>query len=111
MQPNTERQIDDKLIAEIAERIAQAFHPRRIVLFGSRARGDARPDSDIDLMVEMEFEGPRWEMRRTIYQLFTDRWWPMDLLVYTPKDIEVWGDSYATILPDIQAEGKVLYAG
>ena len=40
-------------IEEIARKIVEAFRPRRIVMFGSRARGDSRPDSDLDLMVEM----------------------------------------------------------
>ena len=40
----------DAIVRAIVERLA----PRRIVLFGSRARGDADDDSDIDLMVELD---------------------------------------------------------
>lgn len=45
-------------IEEIVRKIAEAFRPRRIVMFGSRARGDTRPDSDLDLTVEMETDDP-----------------------------------------------------
>ncbi len=41
-------------VEEIVRKIAEAFGSRRIVMFGSRARGDTGPDSDLDLMVEME---------------------------------------------------------
>ena len=40
----------EPLIEEIIRKIVEAFQPRRIVMFGSRARGDTRPDSDLDLM-------------------------------------------------------------
>ncbi len=41
-------------VDEILQRVVAAFHPRRIMLFGSRAQGEARPGSDLDLFVEME---------------------------------------------------------
>ena len=104
------RHVDDSLIAHIAGRIAETFHPSRIILFGSRARGDNREDSDIDILVEMESSENRIELRRKIARLFLDRWWAMDILVYTPKEIADWKYSLATILPDIESEGKVLYS-
>ena len=102
--------VDDSLIAHIARRIAETFHPNRIILFGSRARGDFREDSDIDILVEMESSENRIELRRKIARLFLDRWWAMDILVYTPKEIAEWKHSLATILPDIESEGKILYS-
>ena len=58
--------------AELLSRIVDYFHPRRIVLFGSRARGDFDPDSDIDLLVILDDDAPAdkltlragWESRR-----------------------------------------------
>ncbi|MBM4047306.1 MAG: nucleotidyltransferase domain-containing protein, partial [Planctomycetes bacterium] len=41
--------MDDALIRDIVQKIVAAFHPRRIILFGSRARGEQRADSDVDL--------------------------------------------------------------
>ncbi|NLG35608.1 MAG: nucleotidyltransferase domain-containing protein, partial [Lentisphaerae bacterium] len=51
--PGSEIGLEPGLIAGITDKIVRRFHPVRIVLFGSRARGDAHPDSDIDLFVEM----------------------------------------------------------
>ncbi len=43
---------------ELLERVVAYFHPRRIILFGSRARGEAGPDSDIDLLVVLDDDAP-----------------------------------------------------
>ncbi len=45
--------VTDEKISEVVERIVQAVHPLRIIFFGSSARGQARPDSDIDSLVVM----------------------------------------------------------
>jgi predicted nucleotidyltransferase len=101
--------IDEDLLEKITRRIVEAVHPNRIVLFGSRARGDHNQDSDIDLFIEMESNEPRWLRRKQIDQLFPERWWPMDLYILTPEESQEWGDSLATILPSIKREGTVLY--
>jgi predicted nucleotidyltransferase len=43
---------------ELLNRVVDYFHPRRVVLFGSRARGDSGPDSDIDLLVILDDDAP-----------------------------------------------------
>lgn len=95
-------------IAELSERIVDEFHPRRIVLFGSYAWGNPNPDSDVDLLVIMPFEGKpvtkSVEMRLKVRPPF-----PVDLLVRTPEKIRerlAMGD---TFIQDILEQGKVLY--
>ena len=56
--------IDDKVLNEIVRRLVEAVDPDRIILFGSRARGDARPDSDIDLLIIKDTDQPGY--RRAI---------------------------------------------
>jgi predicted nucleotidyltransferase len=101
--------VDESLIREITQRIVAELHPRRIILFGSRARGDQRPDSDVDLFVEMETTGHPVEKRWAVGKLFPKRRWGLDVVVYTPEEVGEWSDSLASILPDILKEGKVLY--
>jgi uncharacterized protein len=76
--PNGLRVIDAELIDEVVRTIVESFHPRRIVLFGSQARGDAGPDSDLDLMIEMETDLPFLERSIAVDRLFRGRLWPLD---------------------------------
>jgi len=96
-------------IDEIARRIVEAFRPRRIVMFGSRARGDTHPDSDLDLMVEMETDDTPAQRARAIDALFGLRRWAMDLVVYTPREVEQQRQYRNSLIRMIEAEGRVLY--
>jgi predicted nucleotidyltransferase len=49
---------NDPMLAEIVRRLVEAYHPERIYLFGSHARGEAGPDSDYDLMVVVSEKAP-----------------------------------------------------
>ncbi|HWF44085.1 MAG TPA: nucleotidyltransferase domain-containing protein [Candidatus Kapabacteria bacterium] len=106
---NNARTIDDALIEEITRKIVDAFHPQRVILFGSRARGDYRADSDIDLFVEMESNEKPWKRRTKVRSLFDHQWWPMDILVYTPQEVAERQHSLISIVPVIEKEGRVLF--
>ncbi len=101
--------IDAALIEQITRTIVERFQPRRIVLFGSRARGDYRPDSDLDLFVEMETPLSPPERATAIRTVFGLHWWPMDILVYTPEELARLKDVVGTLLYTIEREGEVLY--
>ncbi len=96
-------------IEEIVERIVEAFHPRRIVLFGSRARGDQDPESDLDLLVEMETRLRPLERRLAVDRLFGLRNWPMDIVVYTPEELARSKDTLGTLAYAALREGRTLY--
>jgi predicted nucleotidyltransferase len=78
-------------------------------MFGSRARGATRPDSDLDLMVEMETADPPAERARAIDALFGLRRWAMDLVVYTPLEVQQQRQQRNSLIRVIESEGKVLY--
>ena len=101
--------VDEALIQEIVRKIVAAFNPRRIILFGSRARGHERADSDIDLFIEMETNLHPIKRRTQIRELFERQWWGMDLIVKTPAEVIRERDSLISLVPDIESEGKVLY--
>ena len=96
-------------IEEIVRKIVEAFRPRRIMMFGSRARGETRPDSDLDLMVEMETHDPPAQRVRVINGLFGLHRWDMDLVVYTPQEVKQQRQYRNSLVRLIESEGKVLY--
>lgn len=102
--------LTDSEIEVMAERIGESVHPLRVLLFGSYADGTATDDSDLDLFVIMETSEPRYKRGSPIRNLF----WPprtsMDILVYTPEEVERWNGVPNHIVTEVLRSGKVLYA-
>jgi predicted nucleotidyltransferase len=101
--------IDSALIDRVTRTIVERFNPKRIVLFGSHARGDADPESDLDLFIEMESTKKPPERDIEVDEVFGLRDWPMDLFVYTPEEVERFRGVIGTLVSIVEAEGKVLY--
>lgn len=100
---------DTALFEHITRTIVEKFNPRRIVLFGSHARGEAQPDSDLDLFIEMETEARPPERAVEVSSVFGLRPWSLDVVVYTPEEVRRLRGIHGTLLSFIEAEGKVLY--
>ena len=98
--------MDRKQLEDIAEAIVKNFDPKRIILFGSHARGDQREDSDVDLFVEMESERRPPERAIEVSAIFGLRKWPLDVVVYTPDEVERLRTVRGTLVSMIEAEGS-----
>jgi excisionase family DNA binding protein len=96
-------------IDEMVRIIVERFDPERIVLFGSHARGHAGPDSDVDLLVILEFEGSKREKQVEIGVALHDIKVPKDIVVSTPEEIARYGHLVGTVLYPALREGTVLY--
>ncbi|MGH2352186.1 MAG: nucleotidyltransferase domain-containing protein [Chloroflexota bacterium] len=101
----------DPILPEIVRRLVAAVDPERIYLFGSRARGDARADSDYDLLVVTRPDtGHRREVVRQAYDALWGLGVPKDIVV-VPSDWFEWMRSAAASLPaTVEREGRLLYA-
>ena len=95
-------------IAEFSRRIAAEFRPQRIVLFGSYARGRATPDSDVDLLIIMSFEGRSVHKSVEIRLKLRPRF-PLDLPVPTPQMVRERLEIGHCFMKDIVENGRVLY--
>ncbi len=95
-------------IQQVVRQIVEKFHPRRVILFGSHAYGMPDPDSDVDLLVEMETPlrsvEQALEIRRSVEFPF-----PTDLLVRTPQQIAERVQMRDPFFLEILSRGKVLY--
>lgn len=99
-----------KDIQRIVNRIVKEFQPERIILFGSRARGEGRPGSDVDLLVVMPVEGSRLDKAIEIGVALHDIRLPKDIIVTTPEDFQWRKEIAGTIERPAAMEGETLYA-
>lgn len=100
---------NSELIASVKDRIVSQLHPELLLLFGSRARGDERNESDIDLLLVMESDCKPVE--RTIAVRRVLRGIPVgkDIVVYTPKEFKLWKGASLSLVSRALNEGTVLY--
>ena len=99
----------DEIVQQMVDRIAQSFHPLRIILFGSYARGEAGKDSDVDLLVVFSEVIDKRQTAIAIRRILSDLPLAKDILVTTPEEISLRGQVIGSVLRPALQEGKVLY--
>ncbi len=99
----------NELNKEIVRRIVRVSDPEEIVLFGSHARGDASPESDIDLMVVKSGVQHRRKEAVKIYRALLGLGVPIDIIVATPEILEKYKDRWSLIYHKVLKEGKTIY--
>lgn len=104
------QKVTPDVIAYVVEKIVRAIEPQRIILFGSRSRGQETESSDLDLLVIQDSGRSNRQVRREIELLLWGRRFAVDLIVATPEQVDrnvADGNPFYT--RHILAEGKVLY--
>jgi predicted nucleotidyltransferase len=102
--------VTDELLAEVVRRIRAVGNPIKIVMFGSRARGEARPDSDLDLLIVEESDLPRHRRSVPYYCALAALFPSKDIVVWTPNEIHEWSEVSNHFVTVALREGRVLYA-
>jgi predicted nucleotidyltransferase len=97
-------------VEELARRIVEVAHPLRIVLFGSAARGETGPDSDVDVLVVMPEGTNRRQTAQFIHTQLFGIPLAVDVVVATPSDLERHRDNPGLVYHSILEEGRDLYA-
>ena len=102
--------IDDPVLTEVVRRLVDAYHPLRIYLFGSAARGDAGPDSDYDVMVVVSDEAPpQLQDCDLAYRALRGLRIAKDILVWRRADFDGRLHLKASLPSTVLREGKLLY--
>lgn len=105
--------VTEELLSQMVRLIVNEVDPERIILFGSHGRGDARPESDVDLVVieARPFDETRSRLREEarLYRALASVRVRKDILVYSNDDVEYWKDSLNYVLARAIREGRVLY--
>lgn len=101
--------IDRHEIERVANQIGMASDAESVILFGSHAKGTARQSSDVDLLIIANSDLPRYKRSRELYKLFRPYPFAMDLLVYTPDEIEKGKKSPISFVSRALRDGEVIY--
>ena len=101
--------VNQALLAQVVEQLRSAGDPLKIVLFGSQARGEARSESDLDLLVVEESDLPRYRRSPRYYKALTGIFPSKDITVWTPAEIQEWETVPNAFVTRALREGKVLY--
>lgn len=106
-------QVTDSLLSDMVRAIVAEVDPEQVILFGSRARGDAREDSDVDLLVIESTPFGNGRSRRQeavrLWRAVSGLGVTKDILVYSRDEVEYWRDSLNHVLARALREGRVLY--
>jgi predicted nucleotidyltransferase len=99
-----------KKLPEITRRIVEVSNPDQIILFGSYARGDFGPDSDLDLLIiKDQVSAPREEAAK-IYRALSYMLISVDVVVVSQAYVQRYKDIIGTVVRPALREGKVIYA-
>ena len=101
--------LDQVVMDQVIQRLIAAADPEKIILFGSRARGSARPDSDLDLLLITKVPGPSRELEVRAYASLRGLAVPVDILCYTPEQVEQWSAAPNHVIARAVREGQLLY--
>ena len=101
--------IDQATLDQLVARIVETAHPRRIVLFGSAARGQMGPHSDVDLLVIMPDGVHRRRTSQGLYMALAGLGVAKDIVVVTESDVRDLGDNPSLVLYPALREGREIY--
>ncbi len=100
--------VDQEELDEIIRRVVDVAEPEKVILFGSAARGDDGPQSDVDLLVVAE-GGDRSDVAAQVYERLAGVGVPVDAILVTPTDLERYKDSLGLVYKPALAEGRIVY--
>lgn len=102
-------EVTDEMLEEAVSRILEAGSPLKVVLFGSRGRGEARTESDVDFLIVEESDLPRYERPVPYYRALREASFAKDIVVWTLSEIEEWSQVPNAFITTALREGRVLY--
>ena len=97
------------LLSDVSDRIVRAFHPHKVILFGSYAYGRPHIYSDVDLFVVMPSRESMLKRMIRVAEVADVPFLPMDVLVYTPAEVKARRALGDYFIEEILTRGKVLY--
>jgi len=100
---------EDETLRDIVDRLVRAVDPDKLVVFGSRGAGQARADSDYDILIVKAEADPHRRRTGPLYRALWGVPKPVDLLWYTPEEIEEWSGVRQHVATQAIERGVVVY--
>src|SRR5262245_52343259 len=97
------------ILKDIVGRVVRVSRPDKIILFGSAARGEMGPNSDVDLLVIKAGKFHRGRLTEAIYEGLQGAGAAVDVVVVTPSEVERYANSPFLVISPALREGKVIY--
>ena len=104
-----EAMTETEVLDEIVRRIVEVADPDKVILFGSRARGEAREDSDYDLLVVGPTEQGYYKRTVPLYLALMGLGVSKDVVWWTPEEIGEWRNVKSHFINRVLREGKAIY--
>ena len=101
--------VNDGLIRDIVRRIVETAQPEKVILFGSQVRGDARPNSDFDVLVIKSSDEPRYRRSIPLYVALADLPVEVEVMVFTPEEVDEWSQVPQAFVTTAVREGMTIY--
>ncbi len=102
--------VTEELLQEVVRRILAAGSPERVILFGSHARGDTHPYSDLDLLIIEESDQPRSGRCARYAKVLAGVYPERDVVAWTPEEVSAWADVPNAFITTALREGRALYS-
>lgn len=104
--------ITDSQLSQIVKKLSDRFNPKKVYLFGSRAKGTEKPNSDYDLFLIVEKSDLSVTKRHAeAEKVLWGIWVPMDIFIYTEAEFDEWKHELNTVANTVFSEGKELELG
>ena len=99
----------DRKLSNIVRVIAEKAKPEKVYLFGSRSNGNHNKESDYDILIIKNTKSTMYERILEVYNFFKNRNFSIDILVYTPEEIELWKNTPSSFVYHVLTTGKLVY--
>jgi predicted nucleotidyltransferase len=101
--------LTEKEIEKLIDRIVTCIQPRQVIIFGSYAKGTATTRSDLDMLVIKETELPMKRRGDIFRHITANSLIPLDIHIYTPEEVEVYGREQFSFINSILKTGKTVF--
>jgi predicted nucleotidyltransferase len=101
--------LSEKKLREIIRRVVKVARPEKIILFGSAARGEMGPNSDVDLLVVKPGKFHQGHLTGEIYMNLHGLGLPVDIILVTPEQVEKYAETHFLVIAPALREGKEVY--